>query len=164
MTLATILNTLDNIDDDLPPEEFDPAAVVGELKDKVDAIKWRLDKWEQDAETVDSWIAMLAAKKKSLMGKHERLLDYVLYQMQQNGFDTIPGHIWRFDRTKSQAKVNVSAPASAHEYLNYPQFVRQKTVYEWDKKALKGALDLGAQLTFASLEQGEHIRFYARKS
>jgi len=31
------------LDDDLAPEDFDPAEAVGELKDKIASIKWRLD-------------------------------------------------------------------------------------------------------------------------
>ena len=161
-TLATILDKLQTIDSDLAPEEFDPAAVVGDLRDKVDAIKWRLDQWEQESEALEGWIRMLQARKVAIDGKNKKLKEYVAYEMSQKGFETLPGHMVRIDLQERTA-VSTHTQADATAYLSHPEFVRQKTVYEWDKVALQEALKSGIQLSFAYIESRKFVRFYTKK-
>jgi len=51
------------IDDDLAPEEFEVEEIVGEIRDKVDAIKWRIDSWLAHADAIQKeWIDPLTAR------------------------------------------------------------------------------------------------------
>jgi len=162
MTLRELLNRLRDIDDDLLPEEFDPAEVVGDIKDKVDAIKWRLDSWAASAKMIDEeYIAQLRQKRDAILGKAERLKQYVQFQMVTNGFEKLPGEMFRVQVQNSPKSVETKELATPQMFLNYPEYVVQKTTYDWNKEALKEALNKGEVLTFAEIKQGKHIRFYA---
>jgi hypothetical protein len=163
MTLRELLGKLRDIDDDLLPEEFDPAEVVGDIKDKVDAIKWRLDSWAASAKMIEEeYIKPLKQKQAALLGKAERLKEYVQHQMITNGFEKLPGEMFRVQVQNSPMSVVTKDFANANYYLNYPEFVVQKTTYDWNKEALKDALDKGEVLTFAEIKRGKHVRFYTQ--
>jgi hypothetical protein len=163
-TLATILDKLKLIDDDLSPEDFDPA-VVGDLKDKVDAIKWRLDAWNAEAAALDDWVDMLTHRRNSMLRKAEKLKEYVAHEMIQHGFETLPGEMVRVDLRVAQPSLKIELAADATAYLKYPNFVVQKTIYNWDKKALKEAMamDGARDLPTCSLETTKFIKFEVRK-
>lgn len=163
MKLRELLGRLQDIDDDLLPEEFDPAQIVGDIKDKVDAIKWRLDEWAAQAKMIEEeYLKPLAQKKAAILGKAERLKDYVRFQMVTNGFEKLPGEMFRVQVQDSPPSVDTKEFADARMYLNYPEYVVQETTYKWNKEALKDALNGGEVLTFAELKRGKHVRFYAQ--
>lgn len=161
-SLRELLENLAQVDDDLPPEEFDPAAVVGDLKEKVDAIKWRLDEWEAKAKIADAWAQTFKARADSLRRKAEKLEDYVVTQMEINGYETLPGNLMRVDLHTTKS-VECLTKATPELYLQFNCFMRQETSYNWDKKAIKEALEKGEKLEFATLKQGKHPRFFLKK-
>lgn len=160
--LSEILSKLRTIDDDLAPEDFDPAALVGDLRDKVDAIKWRIDTWEAAAAKTQDWIDLLEARKKSLNGKVERLESYVKIEMIKNEFESLPGHVLKLKLQNNAPKVVVDAEANAQNFIAYPEIVKQKVTYDWDKKTMLQAMKEGHQYPFAKLEVGKQIRFYPK--
>lgn len=163
-SLRTILERLNQIDDDLAPEEFDPAFVVGDLRDKVDAIKWRLDTWRADARKIqEEWIDILTKKKDSLLRKAEKLEGYVLSQMQEKGFEKLPGHMMEVLIKQNPPAVQIDIEAGPEAFLQYDGLVLQKTVYQWDKKRVKALLDSGEELKFARITRGSRIDFKAKK-
>ena len=97
-SLSDLSNLLTLIDDDLAPEDFDPEAVVGEIRDKIDSIKWKLDEWQAHADTIQSeWIYPLTKRKKALEGKIERLKDYCTHVMTRDKVTSFPGNAFRID-------------------------------------------------------------------
>lgn len=163
-SLRDILENLKAIDDDLSPEDFDPAAVVGDLKDKVDAIKWRIDSWNSQAKQIqECWIDQLAKKKISLERKAEKLESYVLEQMLLNGFEKLPGHMMEVTVRKNNPAVEISLDAGPETYLQYDNLVIQKTIYQWDKKKVKELLESGTELNFARITRGNRVAFTPKK-
>jgi hypothetical protein len=161
-TLREILDRFKMIDDDLPPEDFDPAVVVGDVKDKVDAIKWRIDSWEAEAEAVGDWIKALSLRQRSLAAKAEKLSSYLKQQMIENEFQKLPGNIWRAQVQRIADKVEILKEAGAEDVLSdtAAPFVKQVINYTWDKKAIADALKEGKALPFAYAKENKSLRFY----
>lgn len=163
-SLRTILERLSQIDDDLAPEEFDPAFLVGDLRDKVDAIKWRIDTWRSDAQKIqEQWIDPLTKKMNSLTKKAEKLEEYVLSQMLAKGFEKLPGHMMEVCLRTNPPAVEVDMEAGPEAFLLYDNLVIQKTIYQWDKKKVKEQLESGQELKFARLTRGKKIAFSPKK-
>jgi len=151
------------LDDDLAPEDFDPAEAVGELKDKIDSIKWRLDSWEAHAQALDeNWLKPLAARRKSILGKAEKLREYVAFVMKRDNLQTLPGHAFRVDLRAYESIEALSAP-TANEALAYRPYVKTTISYAWDKKALKPALKSGEMAEFAKIQTSYSPKFEVKK-
>ncbi len=162
-SLGQMLEMLREVDDDLAPEDFDPCALVGDIREKVDALKWRIDKWRYTAKMISAeYIIPLSKKAASLKGKADKLEDYILSEMIRQGVEKIPGNMFRLQQQSSTPSLEIRVPADASMYLNYPELVRQEVVYSWDKSTIKAHIDNGESFTFAELKQGKHIRFYAQ--
>lgn len=161
-SLGEMLEQLRDLDDDMIVEEFDPAALLGDIKDKVDAIKWKMDDWEYKANMIiEQYITPLQKKVNSLLGKKDRLKAYVTSEMKRLEVEKIPGHMFRIQLQKSNPSLEIRVPADAHMYLNYSDMVIQRTIYDWDKEKIRKYIDEGETFTFAELKQNKHIRFYA---
>lgn len=161
-SLSELIKQIRDIDDDMLPAEFDPAEVVGDIKEKVDAIKWRIDTWEAHAKMIDEeYIKALRQKREAILGKVQKLKEYVQFQMVTNGFEKLPGAMFRVQLQNSPKSVETKEFACAKMFLNYPEYVVQETTYKWNKESLKESLENGEILTFAELKQGKHVRFYA---
>jgi hypothetical protein len=126
--------------------EFDPAEVVGELKDKIDAIY----EISQRLEQVESWNRLQAEPflqfAKRAKSNRERLREYVTYAMQSEKFDVLPG--LRFKavmQPNPPALVVMQSEPTALDFKNLPQYVRVVRRYEWDTAAIKDALLLKAR-------------------
>lgn len=165
-SLGEILDQLKQLDSDMPPEEFDPAQVIGDLKDKVDAIKWRLDSWETEAEMIQhKWIKPLQERIKSIQGKHEKLRRYIKDQMIAQGFEKLPGNMFTASIRKNPPSLKFTQEPTADMLLDYPSLVdmQQTVAYVYLKDEIKAALKAGQQLPFARLEQGQRVDFVAKK-
>lgn len=164
-SLRDILGKLKAIDDDLAPEDFDPAAIVGDLADKVDAIKWRIDSWYAEADMIETeWIAQLISRADSLKRKAEKLEDYAKTQMLVHNYEKLPGVMFRLHlQNNSTPSTTFTRKAQPEDYFKHPEFVSQKITYDWMAEPVKDAITAGTELDFASLERGKHIRFYVNK-
>jgi len=164
MKLREILDTLNKLDDDLPPEEFDPAGLVGELNDKADAIKWRIDSWYASAEMIQrEWLDPLQKKMTSLVSKAEKLETYVLQQMVMNNFEKLPGKMFDLAVRLNPPAVKIDIEASPEMYLQHGELMQQKTLFSWDKKKIKAMLESGTPLSFASITRSKKIAFTTKK-
>lgn len=163
-TLKELLHKLDHIEDDLPPDEFDPAKVVGDVKDKVDAIKWRIDSWVAEADKIeDEWIKPLKSRQDSLRKKAESLKAYLHSQMSEHGYEKLPGHMFRAVLQKSSPAVEIPEEPGPTHMLAYPDYVVQNVSYRWNKDAVREALQNGLELSFARLRHSRHLRFFTAK-
>ena len=155
--------------DDIAEEDFNPAILVGDLKDKVDAIKWRIDKWESEADTLQTeWIDPILAKKKAILKKVESIKEYCRFYMKQHEFDKLPGNAFEMRMQKIAPKVAVTVEADANLSLTYPALVKRCTTYAWDKAALRDHLKEaengeGERFIYASLQENTCLRFYTKK-
>lgn len=163
-TLRDLLHKLDHIDDDLPAEEFDPAKVVGDVQDKIDAIKWRIDSWNAEAEKIgEEWIKPLKAKQDSLTKKAERLTQYLHSQMSEHGYDKLPGKMFRAQLQKSSPAVETFEEPGPTHMIAYPDYVIQSINYKWNKELIREKLSNGQDLSFAKLRHSRYLRFYTNK-
>lgn len=160
-SLGRMLELLRDLDEDMLSEDFDPAKLIGDIRDKVDAIKWKLNDWEYRALMIEEeFVLPLQVKIKAILGKRERLKNYVTSEMKRLEVEKIPGNMFKVQLQNSPRSVELKADADERMYLNYPEFVLQETTYKWDKENLKSHLEAGESFTFAELKQGKHIRFY----
>lgn len=150
-----------NIDDDLP-EDFDPKVVIGEIRGKVDSIKWMLDKWEAEAQILqEQWIKRLQKRKAAIENNVERLKEYVKQQMLLDGSEELQGEIFNVRLKNQKPAVDVKGNPNADMYLKYKDegFIKQKTSYQWDKAALKERLEAGEEIPFATLREVKGLGF-----
>lgn len=164
-SLNEILAALAQIDDELPPDDFDPATVIGNVKDKVDAIKWRIDKWESDAKMIrEQWIKPLNDRVASLLRKSEKLSEYVKQQMIMHNFEKLPGNMFTAALRKNPPSLKLAAEPTADLFLDFPEYVKQLPVeYEFDKERLREDLKAGKEISFAHLDQSTRVSFTAKK-
>lgn len=163
-SLSDLSNLLNMIDDDLAPEDFEPEAVVGEIRDKIDSIKWKLDEWQAHADTIQSqWIDPLTKRKKAIEGKIERLKDYCTHVMTRDKVTSFPGNAFRIDLRHRQS-VEVKVFPGSHEALTHPDYVKTKITYDWDKLKLLEKLRQGDSLDFASLKTKNYVTFPVSKT
>lgn len=164
-SLGTILAKLVPVDDDLAPQDFDPAVVVGDLRDKIDAVKWRLDDWEYKVKMLkQAWIKPIQAKIKSLEGKRERLKDYVKSQMIEHGFDKLPGNAIRAELRALRKSIIFDREPLFIDYKAYPGLVTQVVSYKWNSEAVREALEGGKELSFARFDEAKALHFPAQDS
>jgi hypothetical protein len=162
-SLSDLSNLLNLIDDDLAPEEFEPEAIVGEIRDKIDAIKWKLDAWQAHADSIQTdWIDPLTKRKKALEGKIERLKDYCTHVMTRDKVTSFPGNAFRIDLRHRQS-VECKVAAGSTDALTYPEYVKTKITYDWDKIKLLEKLRQGESLDFASLKTKNYVTFPVAK-
>jgi len=148
--------------------EFDIKQLKVDLRDKVDALKYRLDSWEAEAENIQTnFIDPFMRQKKSILNKIIRLKEYRDYYMAQNNFDGMPGNAFDI-RRQSLAPLVKTAPASPKMALDFPTLCKAKpTVYAWDKNKLREILKDPEQAeiykSYATLQPNSCFRFYTKK-
>lgn len=156
-----MLEQLKNIDDDLPVAEFDPAKLVGEIKDKIDAIKWRLDNWAAAAQMIeDKYLTPLGARVDAIWAKHERLREYVKEQMLANDCQKLPGKMFRCQLNPSKTSLEIKGDPKV---WSADPHVISEMVYKWDRDKIAEDLALGMPMPFeAKLKEGKSLNFYVQ--
>jgi hypothetical protein len=162
-TLETILARLSDLDNAQVDVEFDPAEVVGELAQKVDAIKTVIDRLEKESERLDEAATSFAMASSAVKNNAKRLRNYVQYSMQSHGFEKLPGTLWRMQLQNSAPALKTTKDPDAENAVYMPEFVRRKVIYSWDKDAIKESLAKGASFEYGSLVESKQLRFYVQK-
>lgn len=162
-TLSELTNLLALVDDDLAPEDLELESLVGEVADKVDSIKWRIDSWLAHAEAIEKeWLEPLTRRKKALEGKAQRLKDYCAFVMARDNAEKLPGSAFTLSLRKREA-VECELPATALAALEMPQFCETKMQYQWKKTAIAEALKNGVEVPGAKLRTSTYVQFTASK-
>lgn len=73
----------------------------------------------------------------------ENFNKYVVYTMQETGFEKLPGEQFQFSLGKSQETL-VHRECTAADVEMLPEFAKAKITYAWDKIAIKAALKSGS--------------------
>lgn len=162
-SLGQMMELLRDMDEGLLPEEFDPAAIIRDVREEVDAIQYQLLHWEYEIKKrIEEVIKPHQAIVSSMEKKHAKLTSYVLSEMIRLNVEKIPGDIFRVQIQKKPPAVEIKAEANAQMYLNYPEIVVQDISYRWDKTRIKELIDSGESYTFASMAQGKKAVFKAK--
>lgn len=149
--------------DEFMSEEVDFSELLDLTGEKVDAIKYVDERLEAQELLLKRREEELAQMRKGVAANRERLKKRALEAMQFHGFEKLPGKQYRAQIQKSPpALVLVRESATVDDVLEYPKFV--KTVYEWDKIAIRDELAKGpSPFPLAYTQCGEYVRFYPTK-
>lgn len=162
-TLSELTSVLQAIDDDLLPAEFEVEALVGDIRDKVDAIKWRIDSWLAHAEAIErDWLEPLTARKKALEGKAAKLKEYCAHVMSRDNCEKLPGSAFALSLRQSTS-VEVTEAPTPTAAMERPDICQTKISYQWDKKAIAELLKGGNELPFAKLKSSTYVTFTTNK-
>lgn len=163
-TLAEILSILGNLD--LVSEtsiEIKPEEILGDLKDKVDAIYTVLERLEREADRLDSIAEDFKLAARRVKENRERLKEYVRFTMTAQGFEKLPGNHWRLQLQKTAPSLAVEREATADDLLANPNLVKRTVSYAWDKNAVKEHIAAGGSFGCGKLVEGKTVRFYINR-
>lgn len=162
-SLGDLTTILQMIDDDMLPEDFEVESLVGDISQKVDGIKWRIDSWLAHAEAIErDWITPLTARKKALEGKAQKLKDYCAYVMARDNCEKLPGGAFALSLRKSTSVETLESP-TPNDAIERPAYCKTSVAYKWDKSAIADALKAGKELPFAKLKSSTYVTFTTNK-
>lgn len=166
-SLGAMLAQLSQLDELMGSSDLDPAALIGDIRDKVDAIKTVVDDLEDFAVRMQARAMPYQKAARAASASVERLKEYVLREMEANAFEKLPGEAWRAQlQANGQAALIFNTghetPTDA-DATAFPGLVKMYMVTEWNRDAVKTFLEGGESLPFAKLERGKHVRFYINK-
>lgn len=164
VSLAQLLNHVEDLDNAIAAAALDPAALVGAIRDKVDGIR----AVEQHLKARSEFFAAeaeLLREKAGVLGKaRKRLLEYCTQEMSAHRYERLPGTMWRMQLTPNPAALEFDRDPTPQDFSEFPELVRMvPRSYCWDHDNVRSALDAGKELKFARLTRGSHVRFYLNK-
>lgn len=169
-TFAAIVERFEQADELLADPSFDPAAAIGELKDKVDRLFY-FDDWIKTRHAAIQAIATSYQKTATALKKnHDRFRAYCAETMSRAGALEYPGNEKRINLQGGQpipASLEIKIPADEQAHIKYPELCKAQIqiAYVWDHEALKAAFE-GGKLPSEVAEMGtegktkEFIKFY----
>ncbi len=83
--------------------------------------------------------------------------------MRAQGFEKLPGNVWRVQFQKSTPALEVEREATAEDLLECPEIVRRTVSYGWKKDEIKALIAAGKPFAHGRIVQGQHLRFYVNK-
>lgn len=155
-SLGHILDDFDACDRDgtLPTPELE-----AELRAKIDATVFILDKLESDIETLQrGWIELMLKKKARLQARRERRLAYVKREMERRDMTKLKGNVRQIALADSSSAMVFKEAPSAETWSKYPGFVKVVPTYQWDKAAVKEVIET-EELPFVEQTRGKHLRY-----
>jgi hypothetical protein len=160
-TLRDLLQKLDALDNDLSAE-IDPAELVGEIRDKVDAIKHVLDRMDNFAEFLKSRIEPLAKARSSVTKNIKRLEEYVKFHMQEQHLERLPGEEFYIRLIQRAERLVFSLPPGPDEALRYFDYVKIQRIYSWDEEKIHNDILSGVlkDFPYAKFQGSNYIRFF----
>jgi hypothetical protein len=135
-SFSDLVQALSTLDDDLAQPDFDPAALIGEIRDKVDGLKFILDKMEATGGFLRDLADPLLRKAKAIENNHARLCAYVTETMKSQSLEKVPGHSWAIRLKTNPPAVTPTIAAGPIQYNKWPDFCLMERSYRWDKKAI----------------------------
>ncbi len=140
LSFESLLSELSSADEFLSDPNFDPAALVGDIRNKVDGLKTVETRMDLVADYFDAFAKPIVEKAKVIRKNRERLREYIAYAMQENHFESVPGNLWKVRLRASGLSVSPKREPGVGDYVEMPNLVRADTVYSWDKTAIKNEL------------------------
>jgi hypothetical protein len=162
-TLKDLLFELSSIERSLDDEDFDPAVVVGDLKEdlalKVDAIRFVVSEYEAYAERTNARADNLYRRAKSATNRAAALEEYVAELMAREKFERLNGNEFFFELRPTAGTVVTKRPPTAGDFVKYgAAFVRHEPEhYEWSKNDLRRAIKAGSTYDFAEIKPGTRL-------
>ena len=145
-TFNEMLAEMARIDDAMSDPNINLPDLIGDMKDKVDALNSVLTRMECTAQFLDEMAKPLLAKARALRANHARLEAYIVNSMETHNADTIPGVAYKLALVKSSNPEVRVADATPGDYTAYPDFVQIRREYKWDKIKIKTFLKESAEV------------------
>lgn len=155
-TLADLLAEFTAIERSLDNPDFDPAAIVGDLKNdiatKVDAIEYVAREYAEYAKRTTARAKRMMDRAQSAASRAEALLDYVRVTMLSSGMTRLTGTDKYFEIGQGRERADVMRPPTAVDHLKYGHLVRRtEPAFAWNKDEIKRAIKSGATYDFARI-------------
>jgi len=143
--------------------EADLSEIIGQIADKVDALKEVIDILESEAARFKKYKDEMAARQKSLTNAVARLKAYALKCLDEHGTEFEAGNIWVLKKRTSKA-VEILKEPDLDSYLRFsakdPGQGLIKQSFVWDKKEIASKLKEGADLSdIAEIKTNSSIQF-----
>lgn len=165
MNLTEILNKLADLDDaseEIVPE--DAAQIVGDLADKIDAIRVTIRRLEGEEMRLCKDAQEILAAASQVRRNCARLESYLLFAMRAQGYQKLPGKIFRAQIQKSAPALKIDREAGAGDMLLFGEnMVKRDVTYAWRKDPIKKLIADGGKFEHGRLVQGEYVKFYVSK-
>jgi len=159
LSLWKLQDILLEAEESLSCEDTDLYEVLGDIRNKVDNIKQIIDMMYDEATRFKRYELEMKKKGATATKAAERLEGYVLRSLEAHNTTFELGNLWTA-KIREGRYVNTTRDPAPLDVLLHPKLV--KTVYSWDKRAVKDAL-IEQPLDFASMEQSKSLTFTVRK-
>jgi hypothetical protein len=143
LTLDQILEIFDRhdrCDISLLPEEIENLTLY--LSQKVDACKYKVDEIRARAGLQLIYSNEHKEAADTLNREAERLEKRMVWAMQARGFEKIKGIKYSV-RVNTSYETEISEKPFHATKVMFPEYVREKITYSWDKDAIKSDLEAG---------------------
>jgi len=159
LSLWKLQDILLEAEESLSCEDTNLEEVLGDIRNKVDNIKQIIDMMYDEATRFKRYELEMKKKVSVATRAAERLEGYVLRSLEAHNTTFELGNLWTA-KIREGRYVNTTRDPEPLDVLLHPKLV--KTVYSWDKRAVKDAL-IEQPLDFASMEKSKSLTFTVRK-
>ena len=159
LSLWKLQDILLEAEESLSCEDTNLDEVLGDIRNKVDNIKQIIDMMYDEAARFKRYEADMKKKGATATRAAERLEGYVLRSLEAHNTTFELGNLWTA-KIREGRYVNTTRDPETLDVLLHPKLI--KTVYSWDKRAVKDAL-IEQPLDFASIEKSKSLTFTVRK-
>ena len=159
LSLWKLQDILLEAEESLSCEDTNLEEVLGDIRNKVDNIKQIIDMMYDEATRFKRYELEMKKKVSVATRAAERLEGYVLRSLEAHNTTFELGNLWTA-KIREGRYVNTTRDPEPLDVLLHPNLV--KTVYSWDKRAVKDAL-IEQPLDFASMEKSKSLTFTVRK-
>jgi len=159
LSLWKLQDILLEAEESLSCEDTNLDEVLGDIRNKVDNIKQIIDMMYDEATRFKRYELEMKKKVSVATRAAERLEGYVLRSLEAHNTTFELGNLWTA-KIREGRYVNTTRDPEPLDVLLHPNLV--KTVYSWDKRAVKDAL-IEQPLDFASMEKSKSLTFTVRK-
>lgn len=129
MNFSDMLQALKESDEALEAD----LEITESLMDKVDSIKYVLDKIHSQIDGIDVLLCELDDKKNRLKKNLKSLEKYVVDSMQSASSDMLPGNRWHVKLVRNPPRVVTTRPPTGDDFIANPEAIRMKVDYAWEK-------------------------------
>jgi len=161
-TLQEYLNLISDIEDgliEITPEKL--GIVFNGLKQKIDGYVELIEYMQERSVALKQRAQKIQEKAKSLENAEKRIRSYIAFLLDINETPELYGKTYKVGVRRSY-QVEMKEKPTEENQAKYPELMRQKILYEWDKAQIKTILQSGP-LPIAELKENLTTRIGIRK-
>lgn len=142
-TFAELVNALAALDDEIAAESFDPAQIVGDLRDKVDALQNVISRMEHVGDWLRATAKPILERARQIESNRQNLRTYVAESMKNQNLEKVPGHAYYVRLRESPVSLVLEREPKAEDIVIWPHYVTLEQQMTWNKTAIKEDLLAG---------------------